>query len=60
MFVLHLFVSLSFLHSVVFLFLRFYLFKRETERAQAEAEGEADSALSREPDAGLHPRPLGS
>lgn len=42
---------------------RFYLFEREHERAESkggeerrEAEGEADSSLSREPDVGLDPR----
>jgi len=38
-----------------------YLFDRESERAQAgvtvEGEGEAGSPPSREPDAGLDPRP---
>ena len=33
-----------------------YLFMRDSQR---EAEGEAGSPLSREPDAGLHPRTLG-
>ena len=56
-----------------FFLLRFYSFERERERARAseqasrgeykprrEAEGEADSLLSREPDAGLDLRTLGS
>ena len=39
-----------------------YLFEREKERSQAggEREGEVDSLLSREPDAGYDPRTLGS
>ena len=41
-----------------------YLFERERESAQAgeraEGEGEAESLLSREPNARLHPRTLGS
>ena len=49
-------------------FLRFYLFNREREIAHqrahakgvAEGEGEAGSPLSRELDAGLDPRILGS
>ena len=52
--------------GIWFLFLKdfIYLFDRESERAQAgrEAvgEGEAGPPLSREPDAGLNPRTLGS
>ena len=50
--------------SLVFCFLRFYLFVRERERVQAggetEGEGESDSLLSMKPDSGLHPRTLGS
>ena len=49
------------------IFLRFYLFVRERESAehrqtewQADAEGEAGSPLSKEPDVGLYPRTLGS
>ena len=35
---------------------RFYLFDRESTAGEAaEAEGEADSPLSKEPDTGLHP-----
>ena len=45
-------------------FLRFYLVYGACERAQAggaaEEEQEADSPLSREPDAGLDPRTLRS
>ena len=44
-----------------------YLFVRERERVlcpykqgEQQAEGEADSLLSKEPDAGLNPRTLGS
>ena len=43
----------------------FYLFQRERQRVRAQAgggaarKGEADFPLSREPDAGLHPRTLG-
>jgi len=39
-----------------------YLFVREREHKQGElqAEGETDSPLSGEPDAGLDPRTLGS
>jgi len=39
-----------------------YLFERETAQAGggAEGKGEADSPLSREPNAGLHPRTPGS
>jgi len=49
------------LYSFVF-FLRFYLFERERERARggAEGKGEADSALSEEPDTGLDPTTLRS
>jgi len=39
-----------------------YLSERKgeiTSRGKWQAEGEADSSLSREPDAGLHPRTLG-
>jgi len=52
-----------------FLFsLRFYLFERKSthagarqhEQRKGEAEGEADSPLSRQPDMGLNPRTLGS
>ena len=52
--------------SLIFIsiFLRFYLFETESKRAQwwgrAEAEGEADSQLSREPDVGFDPRTPGS
>ena len=47
------------------IWLIFYSFMRERERAsisggEAEGEGETDSPLSREPDAGLHPKILGS
>ena len=53
---------------ILFLFFKdfIYLFDRERERERetarsqagggAEAEGEADYLLSREPDAGLHPK----
>jgi len=42
-------------------FLRFYLFEKKREHEQGgEAEGEADSPLSREPDAGLDSWVLGS
>jgi len=34
--------------------------ERESERESTEGEGEAGSLLSREPDAGLDPRTLGS
>ena len=39
-----------------------YLTEKEHKQGEqkAEREGEADSLLSREPDAGLHPRVLGS
>lgn len=37
-----------------------YLFIREREQAQAEGEGGAGCLPSREPNAGLHPRTLGS
>ena len=38
-----------------------YLFERERAHKRGSgAEGEADSPLSREPDAGLDPRTLGS
>ena len=43
-----------------FFFLRFYLSDREITSRQAEGEEEAGSLLSREPDAGLDPRTLGS
>lgn len=47
-----------------FLFIYLTERKRERERTQtggaAEEEGEAGSSLSREPDAGLHPRTLRS
>ena len=51
--------------SGFFFFKRFYLFekKREQEKAQREQEGgkeETDSLPSKETDAGLHPRNLGS
>ena len=48
--------------SFSLLFKRFYLFNRERTQAggDAEGEGEADSPLSREPDAGLNLRVLGS
>ena len=53
--------SLSSLSLFLFLFLRFYLFMKDTERkAETQAEGEAGSPLSREPNAGLDPRTLGS
>ena len=43
--------------KIVFIYLR----KREHEQGRgAEREAEADSPLSREPDAGLNPRTLGS
>jgi len=47
---------------VFLFFLRFYLFDRGRERAQAGGvgEGEADSPLSKEPHVGLDPRTLGS
>ena len=47
------------IQDFVFFFLRFYLFiyDRHTER---EAEGEADSLRSKEPNAGLDPRTPGS
>ena len=41
-------------------FLRFYLFGRKRAQAGGEAEGEADSPLSKGPDSGLDPRTLGS
>jgi len=43
-------------------YLRFYLFVRESmhKKGEWQAEGEADSPLSREPDAGLHPTTLRS
>ena len=52
------------LSSTEFLFLllclRFYLFVRQREREhkqqELQADGEADSPLSREPNAGLDPR----
>jgi len=34
--------------------------EREHEHTEAEGEGETDYPLSREPDAGLDPRTLGS
>jgi len=54
-----------------FFFLRFFIYLFETEREivreraqqgewQAEGEGKAGFLLSREPDAGLNPRMLGS
>ena len=59
------YISLLRVICLIFYFLifkRFYLFerKRVSERALAEGEGEAFSRLSREPDAGLDPRTLGS
>jgi len=36
---------------------RFYLFDREHGQGAPQAEGEAGIPLSREPDAGLDPRP---
>ena len=40
---------------------RFYLFERDRGNTRrGEAEGEADSLLSREPKVGLDPRTLGS
>ena len=56
----------DFICWILFIFWRFYLFiwKRETTREGTQAggvgEGEAGLPLSREPDAGLHPRVLGS
>ena len=47
-----------------FLFFFTYLFEMEEERehkqGEKQAEGEAGSPLSREPDAGLDPRTVGS
>jgi len=54
---------LKILFIYVFIYLCIYLFKREREYKpgrEAEREGEADSLLSREPNAGLNPRILGS
>ena len=53
------------MYTYIFLyFFKDFIYLRETEHAQAEegaeGEGEADSPLSREPDAGLYPRTLGS
>jgi len=42
--------------STIF-FKRFYLFERESAQIGGVAEREADSSLSREPDAGLFPGP---
>ena len=50
-----------FLFFYLFIFKGFiYLFDRERDHKQAEREEEAGSLLSREPDAGLDPRTLGS
>jgi len=53
------------LDLIFFNYLFIYLFVRESEYRQGEwqaeqAEGEADSLLSKEPDAGLNPRTSGS
>jgi len=47
---------------VCIFFLRFYLFVRERAHKQGEqqAEGEAGSPLSKEPDVGLNPRNPGT
>ena len=58
----------NFLMKIYLFILRFYFFIRESGREskhrqtewQAEAEGEAGSWPSKEPDAGLDPRMLGS
>jgi len=59
--------DLSFLKCIQFIYFFFIfiflnvLFIHESQReAAAEGEGEAGSPLSREPDAGLDPRTLGS
>ena len=46
--------------SIQCLFKRFYLFEKERKSTRREGEGEADSPLSREHDAGLDPRTPGS
>ena len=54
-------LSSDLVHSFLSFFLRFYLFQRERERERiTEGEGETDSPLSREPNAGLNPRTLKS
>ena len=52
----------SFIHLFIFKILFIYLTERDHKQAerQAEREEEAGSLLSREPDAGLDPRTLGS
>jgi len=51
-------------NMIFFFFFKFYLFDIETEREGTQAggveEGEAGLPPSREPDAGLDPRTLGS
>ena len=57
--ILKLHYNCSYLFKILFI----YLIKRKREREHeqgGEAEGEANSLLNREPDRGLHPRPLGS
>ena len=51
-------VPLSLFLKILFIYLTEY--KRAQAGGAAEGEGEAGSLLSREPDAGLHPRTLGS
>ena len=43
-----------------FIYLFIYLFDRQRSQVGRESEREAGSPLSREPDAGLDPRTLGS
>ena len=56
----YLFAERLSLFTLIFLKDFIYLFDTEKEHKQAEWEGEAGSPLSRELDAGFHPRTLGS
>ena len=60
-------LTLYFLHQVLFLKILFIYFRQRHKKkesiskmgGEAKGEGQADSPLSREPNAGLDPRTLG-